>query len=68
MGGEPGSFIYQWMTETLRSLLPRIEQFGLATARELEIDTLVARMDAEALASHSQISGPLQFGAWSRKP
>jgi ubiquinone/menaquinone biosynthesis C-methylase UbiE len=48
VGGEPGSFIYQWMTETLRSLLPRIEQFGLANAGELDLDTLVARMDAEA--------------------
>ncbi|MBV8831997.1 MAG: class I SAM-dependent methyltransferase [Acidobacteriaceae bacterium] len=67
VGGEPGSFIYQWMTETLRSLLPRIEQFGLANAGELDLDTLVARMDAEAVASRSQISGPLQFGAWSRK-
>jgi hypothetical protein len=56
------------MTETLRSLLPRIEQFGLANAGELGLDTLVARMDAEAVASRSQISGPLQFGAWSRKP
>jgi ubiquinone/menaquinone biosynthesis C-methylase UbiE len=68
VGGEPGSFIYQWMTETLRSLLPRIEQFGLASASELALDTLVARMDAEAIAFQSQISGPLQIGAWSRKP
>jgi hypothetical protein len=68
IGGEPGSFIYQWITETLRSLLPRMEQFGLANVRELALDTLVARMEAEAVASHSQIAGPLQFGAWRRKP
>jgi hypothetical protein len=68
VGGEPGSFIYQWMTETLRSLQPRIEQFGLAKAGELVLDTLVARMDAEAVASQSQISSPIQFGAWSHKP
>jgi hypothetical protein len=68
VGGEPGSFIYLWMTETLRSLLPRIEQFVLANASELSIDTLVARMDAEAIALQSQILGPLQFGPWSRKP
>jgi ubiquinone/menaquinone biosynthesis C-methylase UbiE len=67
VGGEPGSFIYQWMTETLRSLLPRIEQFGLATADELGLGTLMARMDAEAVAAQSQILGPPQFGAWSRK-
>ncbi len=68
VGGEPGSFIYQWMTETVRSLLPRMEQFGLANTGELAIDTLVARMDAEAAVFRSQILGPLQFGAWSRKP
>ena len=68
VGGEPGSFIYEWMTQTLRSVLPRIEQFGLATAGELDLDTLVARMNAEAITHQSQSAGPLQFGAWSRKP
>jgi hypothetical protein len=29
VGGEPGWFIYRWLAETLRSLLPRVEQFGL---------------------------------------
>jgi len=68
IGGEPGSFLYTWLAETLRSLLPRIEQFNLASAADLDLDTLVARMETEAVASHSQLIGPLQFGAWSRKP
>jgi hypothetical protein len=68
VAGAPGSFLYSWITQTLRSLLPRIEQFGLATAAELELDTMVARMDAEAFALQTQIMGPLQFGAWARKP
>jgi ubiquinone/menaquinone biosynthesis C-methylase UbiE len=68
VGGEPGSFIYRWFAETLRSLLPRIEQFGLATADELDLDTLVPRMEAEALALRPQLIGPLQFGAWTRNP
>jgi SAM-dependent methyltransferase len=66
VGGAPGSFIYPWFTETLRSLLPRIEHFGLASADELQLDTLVARMEAEAVARQSQVIGPLQFGAWTR--
>ncbi len=65
VGGEPGSFIYLWFTETLRSLLPRIEQFGLASAEELELDT---RMETEAATLHAQLIGPLQFGAWTRNP
>lgn len=45
IGGEPGSYLCTWITETLRSLLPRIEQFGLVRANELDLDTLVARME-----------------------
>ena len=67
VAGEPGSFMYQWFTETIRSLLPRIEQFGLATAHKLQLDTLVARMEAEAVNLKAQLIGPLQFGAWARK-
>lgn len=66
VGGESGSFIYRWFTETLRSLLPRIEQFGLASADELQLDTLMARMEAEAVNLKAQLIGPLQFGAWAR--
>lgn len=68
VGGEPGSFIYRWFAETLRSLLPRIEQFGLASSDELDLDTLVARMEAEAVTLRPQLIGPLQFGAWTRRP
>jgi ubiquinone/menaquinone biosynthesis C-methylase UbiE len=68
IGGEPGSFIYPWVTETLRSLLPRIEQFALTSAAELQLDTLVARMEAEAVICQSQLIGPIQFGAWTRNP
>lgn len=66
VGGEPGSRLYPWVTETLRSLLPRIEQFGLASADELQLDTLVARMEAEAANLKAQLICPLQFGAWAR--
>jgi len=68
VGGEPGSFIYRWVTELLRSLLPRIEEFGLASAEELDLDTLVTRMETEAVNLKAQLVGPLQFGAWTRIP
>jgi ubiquinone/menaquinone biosynthesis C-methylase UbiE len=66
--GEPGSFIYRWLTETLRSLLPRIEEYGLNSADSLQIDTLVTRMEAEARIRQTQLIGPLQFGAWTKNP
>ena len=66
VGGEPGSFVYRWLTETLRSLLPRIEEYGLNSADNLQIDTLVMRMEAEARTRQTQLLGPLQFGAWTK--
>ena len=57
IGGESGCYLYTWLAETLRSLLPRIEQFNLASAVELDLDTLVARMETKALARHSQLIG-----------
>jgi ubiquinone/menaquinone biosynthesis C-methylase UbiE len=65
VGGEPGSFIYRWLAETLRSLLPRIEEYGLSSADSLQIDTLVTRMESEARIRQVQLIGPLQFGAWA---
>jgi ubiquinone/menaquinone biosynthesis C-methylase UbiE len=67
VGGEPGSFVYPWVTETLRSILPRAEEFGIAKAVDLDIDSLIARMEAEARDRHVQFTGPLQFGAWARR-
>jgi ubiquinone/menaquinone biosynthesis C-methylase UbiE len=63
-GGEPGSFIYRWLAGTLQSILPRIEEYGLNSADNLQIDTLVTRMEAEARIRQTQLIGPLQFGAW----
>jgi hypothetical protein len=68
VGGEPGSLLYRWLAETLRSLLPIIERFGLASADELDLDTLAARMEAEPATLRTQLAGPLQFAAWTRIP
>ena len=43
------------------------KQFNLASADELDVETLVARMETEFLACHRQLIGPLQFGDWTRK-
>ena len=52
----------------LRSLLPEIERLGLATAAELDLDTLVERLDAEAAAVHGLGRGALIFGVWGSLP
>src|SRR6266481_2936339 len=66
VGGEPGSFIYRWLTETLRSLLPRIEQFGLPSADELQLIRLWREWRPKLSPLQAQLIGPLQFGAWTR--
>jgi SAM-dependent methyltransferase len=68
IGGEPGSYLYGWVAQTVRSLLPGLIESGLATEAELEIDTLAARLEAEAVSIGCQLIGPIQYGAWVRKP
>jgi ubiquinone/menaquinone biosynthesis C-methylase UbiE len=68
VGGEAGSPLYGWVAETVRTLLPRIVQFGVATEEEIGIDTLAQRLEGEAVAAHSQILSPIQFGAWTIRP
>jgi SAM-dependent methyltransferase len=56
------------LAETIRAMLPAIEHFGLATAREINIDTLEERMRAELAAASATMSSPLLISAWTRLP
>ena len=47
---------------------PSIEQFGLSRANELDLDTLLARMETEAVTRQARFPGPLQLAAWTRIP
>ena len=68
VGGEPGSYLYEWVAQTVRSLLPGLIECGLATKTELEVETLAARLEAEGVGIGCQLIGPIQYGAWVRKP
>jgi len=46
--------------------MPQIEKVGLATAEEIEIDTLEQRMRETACALSTQLLMPMQFCGWSR--
>lgn len=65
-GIQPGMISY--FVETLRSMLPRIEQYGIATREEVQIDTLAARLEAAARATDPQWVGTRYVSAWARKP
>lgn len=48
------------------SLLPTMEQLGIATAADLEIATLAERLQKEVAASEHMIIGRSEIAAWSR--
>ena len=49
-----------------RSLLPEMERRGVATRAEVRLDTLLERMQSEAVAMDSVVVGHLQVAAWCR--
>jgi SAM-dependent methyltransferase len=51
----------------VRTCLPRIVERGVATAEEIEIETLQQRLDAERAGSSGIYIGDVAFGAWARK-
>jgi ubiquinone/menaquinone biosynthesis C-methylase UbiE len=68
-GGGRGSPLYRWIANTLISVSPRLKQMGLALPDGVTADeTLARRLEEEVVAAGSQILGPIQFGAWTRKP
>ena len=69
VGGERGSYLYPWLANSLVSVVPRLADFGLALPTGIVADhTLAAKLEDAAVALGSQITGPMQFGAWTRKP
>lgn len=52
----------------LRAMLPRIEQHGVATASEIDVDTLDERLAEEREKANATYVSDVVFGAWARKP
>jgi SAM-dependent methyltransferase len=50
--------------DLITTLLPQIERFGLASASDVGVATLVERMSKEAEASSSVLVGHYQIAAW----
>ena len=56
---------YAWLINTLA---PTMVDLGIASAAEVDIDTLVERMAGEAAATGSVLLGHTEVGAWARRP
>jgi ubiquinone/menaquinone biosynthesis C-methylase UbiE len=50
----------------VRSLIPQLEALGVATADEIQIDTLEERMRADLARTGGVVSTPLLISAWAR--
>jgi 2-polyprenyl-3-methyl-5-hydroxy-6-metoxy-1,4-benzoquinol methylase len=67
-GGGPQSPLYDYVTDSIGSLLPTMERFGVATAADVGIDTLASRLRREAIEHNACIMPPPLIGAWTRTP
>jgi hypothetical protein len=61
----PDAFSYTWFVDALRSMLPLVERFGVATSDEVGIDTLADRLPA---GSPRTAHPPAARGTTARQP
>ncbi len=66
--GGPDAHVYEYLAETVRSLLPRMMSLGVVTEQEVDLSTLAARTRSAALACGHCFFYPRMVGAWARKP
>jgi SAM-dependent methyltransferase len=69
VGGAPGIFDYlHLVVDLVRTLLPVLEEYRIATAAEIDIDHLADRLCRDVAANDSTILGGASIAAWSRLP
>lgn len=65
----PESAVYHGHAALVRSILPKIVEYGLATEAEVGIETLEDRLRQETVAARATVPGDyLLVGQWGRKP
>jgi ubiquinone/menaquinone biosynthesis C-methylase UbiE len=64
-GGGPEWVAYEMVTEVARTLLPVMENFGITTAQEMELDTLAERLRSECVRDGIVVFAPAIVGAWT---
>jgi len=64
----PPAIASRYIAETVRSLLPMMERLGVATAEQVDIETLAERLQQAAAEQHATVLSPLAVGTWSRVP
>jgi hypothetical protein len=68
IGAGPDHPLYSVVVNLIRTLLPALEELGLATPAEVDVETLTRRLSDEVVATSGTVVGPSLVGASSRKP
>ena len=63
----PDSEIWEFVADTVQSLLPRLEQLGIVNAAGVQLDTLADRLRQEQAKLGSVVGVMPLMGAWSGK-
>ena len=66
--GGPDTIVYEWIAESLRSVVEKVVALGVASAEEVDIDTLESRLRDECVAAGGGVAHPLMYSAFARKP
>lgn len=68
VSGEEDSPVYKLLAEALRSLVPTLEKFNIATPAQVQIDSLADRLRKEVVRKRGLAMSYGLVGAWARKP
>ena len=68
MGGPAAWPGYEFLANSIRSILPLMEKYGIATAEEVEVDTLAERLRAEVVAAKRPLLLPPHITAYATRP
>jgi len=66
VGGGEDSPLYGWLAGTVRSLMPKLLEYGCVTKEEVSTDTLEERMRSGAVEVQAQVDAAPQVCAWVR--
>lgn len=65
-GGGPDWSGYHYAAESLRSMMPNTIRFGIATAEEINVETLGDRLRDEVVSRNATLMGSAWVSAWAQ--
>lgn len=58
---------YSYVANSFQSVIPLLEHYGIATAEEVDVETIPRRVRDEVVASKRPVLIPPHMGAWTKK-